>query len=154
MLALIGATPLAADVIVARNTPHLSFIASISPDAVRAGGRLSLVVKVTPKKRMHVYAPGTTYRAIVVTLDRHPSLKPSKLTYPKPSIYFFKPLNERVLVFSDPFTLTMNIQVGTVPAKAAPLKIAGRLSYQACDDRVCYLPESVPLQWTIPVTRK
>ena len=154
MLALIGATPLAADVIVARNTPHLSFIASISPDAVRAGGRLSLVVKVTPKKRMHVYAPGTTYRAIVVTLDRHPSLKPSKLTYPKPSIYFFKPLNERVLVFSDPFTLTMNIQVGTVPPKAAPLRITGTLSYQACDDRVCYLPESVPLQWTIPVTRK
>jgi len=153
-LLAVDVVPAAADVIVARNTPHLSFTASISPDAARPGGRLSLVVNVTPKKRMHVYAPGTTYRAIVVTLDRHPSLKPSKLTYPKPSIYFFKPLNERVLVFSDPFTLTMNIQVGTVPAKAAPLKIAGTLSYQACDDRVCYLPESVPLQWTIPVTRK
>jgi DsbC/DsbD-like thiol-disulfide interchange protein len=149
----IGSAPVGADVIVARNTPHLSFTAAMSPDVARPGGRLSLVVNVTPKKRMHVYAPGTTYRAIVVTLDRHPSLKLSKLTYPKPSIYFFKPLKEQVLVFSDPFKLTMNIQVGTVPPKAAPLKITGTLSYQACDDRVCYLPETVQLQWTIPVKR-
>lgn len=150
-LLALDVVPLDADVIVARNTPHLSFTASISPDVARPGGRLSLVVNVMPKKRMHVYAPGTTYRAITVTLDRHPSLKPSPPAYPKPSIYFFKPLKERVLVFSDPFKLTMNIQVGTVPPKAAPLKITGTLSYQACDDRVCYLPESVPLQWTIPV---
>lgn len=148
-----GAASLTADVIVARNTPHLSFTASLSPDAVGRGGRLSLVVNVIPRKRMHVYAPGTSYRAITVTLDKHPSLKPSQLTYPKPSIYFFKPLKERVLVYSEPFKLTMNIQVGTVPPRAAPLKITGMLSYQACDDRVCYLPESVPLQWTIPVTR-
>jgi DsbC/DsbD-like thiol-disulfide interchange protein len=152
-LLALAVVPLAADVIVARNTPHLSFTASISPDVARPGGRLSLVVNVMPKKRMHVYAPGTTYRAITVTLDRHPSLKPSRLSYPKPSIYFFRPLKERVLVFSDPFKLTMNIQVGTVPPKAAPLRITGTLSYQACDDRVCYLPESVPLQWTIPVKR-
>jgi hypothetical protein len=152
-LLALDAGPVAADVIVARNTPHLSFTASISPDVARPGGRLALVVNVMPKKRIHVYAPGTTYRAITVTLDRHPSLKTSPLTYPKPSIYFFKPLKERVLVFSDPFKLTMNIQVGTVPPKAAPLKITGTLSYQACDDRVCYLPESVPLQWTIPVKR-
>jgi hypothetical protein len=150
---LAAGAPLTADVIVARNTPHLSFIAAMSPDVASPRGRLSLVVNVTPKKRMHVYAPGTTYRAITVTLDKHPSLKPSPLTYPKPSIYFFKPLKERVLVFSDPFELTMSIQIGTVPPKAAPLKITGTLSYQACDDSVCYLPETVPLQWTIPVKR-
>ena len=71
-LCTIGSWPLAADVIVARNTPHLSFTASISPDVARPGGRLSLAVNVMPKKRMHVYAPGTTYRAITVTLDRLP----------------------------------------------------------------------------------
>jgi hypothetical protein len=149
----VSARPGAADVIVARNTPHLSFTASMTPDVVKPGGRLSLTVSVTPKRRMHVYAPGTKYRAVTVALDRHPSLKPSKATYPRPSIYLFKPLKEQVLVYSDPFKLTMNIQVGTVPPKAASLKITGTLSYQACDDRVCYLPESVPLEWTVQVAR-
>jgi DsbC/DsbD-like thiol-disulfide interchange protein len=143
--------PGVADVIVARQTSHLSFIASLSPDTVKAGGRLSLIVNITPKKRMHVYAPGTTYRAVTVTLNKNPALKPSRLVYPKPSIYIFKPLQEQVLVYSDPFKLTMDIAVGKVPTKGAPLKITGTLNYQACDDRVCYLPESVPLEWTIPV---
>ena len=152
-LLTLGPAPLAADVIVARNTPHLSFIASMSPDTVKPGGRLSLVVNIVPKRRMHVYAPGTKYRAVTVTLKKHPSLKTSRLSYPKPSIYIFKPLKEQVLVYSSPFKVTMDIGVGTVPPKAAPLTITGTLTYQACDDRVCYLPESVPLQWTIPVTR-
>ena len=153
LLLAVDVIPVTADVIVARNTPHLSFTASMTPDAVKPGGRLSLTVNIMPKRRMHVYAPGTKYRAVTVALDRHPSLKPSKATYPRPSIYLFKPLKEQVLVYSNPFTLTMNIQVGTVPPKGVPLKITGTLSYQACDDRVCYLPESVPLQWTIPVKR-
>lgn len=152
-LALFLTIPLAADVIVARNTRHLSVTAALSPDVVNPGGRLSLVVNVIPKKRMHVYAPGTNYRAITVTLDKHPALKPSRLVYPKPSIYFFKPLKEQVLVFSDPFRLTMNVGVGAVKAGTARLKITGALSYQACDDRVCYLPESVPLEWIMPVAR-
>jgi len=33
------------------------------------------------------------------------------------------------------------------------VKISGTLSYQACDDRVCYLPQSVPLEWVVPVRR-
>ena len=146
-------SPVHADVIVARNTRHLSFTASLTPDAVRAGGRLSLIVNVIPKKRMHVYAPGTKYRAITVTLNRNPAVKPAKTVYPKPSIYVFKPLNEQVLVYSDPFTLQMNVVVGAIPPRTARLKITGTLSYQACDDRVCYLPESVPLEWNLLVAR-
>jgi hypothetical protein len=28
--------------------------------------------------------------------------------------------------------------------------VAGTLSYQACDDRLCYLPESIPVTFTLP----
>jgi cytochrome c biogenesis DsbD-like protein len=149
----IGVTRAGADVIVARNTRHLSFTASLSPDAVKPGGHLTLVVDVVPKKKMHVYAPGTTYRAIAVTLNANRSLKPSNVNYPKPSIYLFAPLKERVLVYTDPFKLTMNVAVGAVPAQTKQLRVSGTLSYQACDDRVCYLPESIPLEWTLPVRR-
>ena len=145
--------PLSADVIVTRNTRHLSFTAALSPDVIKSGSRLQLVVDVAPKNKMHVYAPGTNYRAITVNLNRNPALKPSKAVYPKPSIYTFKPLNEQVLVYSHPFKLRMNVAVGTIPPRTTRLKITGTLSYQACDDRVCYLPESVPLEWNLAVAR-
>jgi len=156
LLALVGGgvpPGASADIIVARNTPHLSFIASLSPDVVRSGGKMSLVVNITPKKKMNVYAPGTKYRPVTVTLNRTAWLKPGKTVYPKPSIYVFKPLKEQVLVFSDNFTLTTPIAIGTVPARVKQVKISGTLSYQACDDRVCYLPQSVPLEWVVPVRR-
>src|SRR5678816_973045 len=106
-----------------------------------------MCIRDSPKKRVHVYAPGTKYRAVTVRLDKHAFLKMSPTVYPKPSFYVFKPLKEQVLVYSDPFKLTMTIAVGAVTPRKGPLKITGTLSYQACDDRVCYLPESVPLEW-------
>ena len=119
----------------------------------RPGGKMSLVVSITPKRRMHVYAPGTHYRPVTVTLNKIAWLKPGKTVYPNPSIYMFKPLKEQVLVFSDKFTLTTPIAIGTIPARQTQVKITGTLSYQACDDRVCYLPQSVPLEWDVPVRR-
>ena len=154
-LAVSGGVPpgAAADIIVARNTRHLSFTASLSPDVVRSGGKLSLVVNIVPKKKMHVYAPGTQYRPVTVMLNKSAWLKPGKTDYPKPSLYHFKPLKEQVLVYSEPFKLTTPIAIGTIPARMKQVKISGTLSYQACDDRVCYLPESVPLEWVVPVRR-
>ena len=29
------------------------------------------------------------------------------------------------------------------------MAISGMLNYQACDDKVCFNPQSVPLSWTI-----
>jgi hypothetical protein len=143
----------AADVIGGRHTPHLRCTAALCPEVVRSGGKLSLVVNITPKRRMHVYAPGTHYRPVTVTLNKAAWLKPGKTVYPKPSIYLFKPLKEQVLVFSDKFALTTPIAIGTIPARLKQVKISGTLSYQACDDRVCYLPQSVPIEWTVPVKR-
>ena len=31
------------------------------------------------------------------------------------------------------------------------LTIEGALKYQACDDRICYPPETVPVRWTLQV---
>ena len=152
-LIVVSAASVAADVIVSRTTPHLTFTASLTPDVVKPGGRLSLVVRIVPKRRMHVYAPGTKYKAVTVTLNRSAWLKPAKIVYPKPSIYFFKPFNEQVFVYSDSFKLTMPIAIGTIPARMTQVKISGTLSYQACDDRVCYLPQLVPLEWVVPVRR-
>jgi hypothetical protein len=34
-------------------------------------------------------------------------------------------------------------------ASNGELKITGKLRYQACDDKICYLPETLPLEWTL-----
>lgn len=53
-------------------------------------------------------------------------------------------------VFQHEFTVGVVLNVGAeVPAGPTPVR--GFLRYQACDDRVCYAPETVSTTWMLPV---
>lgn len=140
-----------------RATPHLAFVATLSHDTVVPGARISIVVDVTPKKGMHVYAPGASYRPFVIAPQPHPLLRVHDSVYPKPTEYLFEPLNEKVLVYAAPFRVVRDITIGDTAARRAELRshseltIKNILAYQACDDTVCYLPASIPFEWTVKV---
>jgi hypothetical protein len=57
-------------------------------------------------------------------------------------------LNETQLVYSKPFRITQDIRF-VKPGAGAPRTIKGTLRYQACDDKICYLPTTVPVQWAV-----
>ena len=122
-----------------------------------AGKKLSLTFDITPKRDMHVYAPGKhDYQVIAVKIDPQPWMKVAPTTYPPSEIYFFKELNEKVETYSKPFTLVQDITVlDTAAARkalaASPLTVSGRLEYQACDDKVCYAPTKVPVSFALTV---
>jgi DsbC/DsbD-like thiol-disulfide interchange protein len=134
---------------VSRDTRQLKFTATLSARVITPGERLTLTVDVVPKPRMHVYAPGSKYRPIGITIEPQAGLTIGATTYPKPESYYFKPLNETVDVYQSPFRLIVEL---AAPERAAsPFMLKGSLEYQACDDRVCYLPETIPLQWTVNI---
>jgi Disulphide bond corrector protein DsbC len=140
---------------VRNDTMHLTVNTSISSTIVEPGKQLSLTFDVTPKRAMHVYAPGKhDYQVIAVKLDPQPWLKVAPTNYPPSEIYHFKELDEKVETYGKPFTLVQDITVlNTAAAKkalaAAPVKLSGRLEYQACDDKVCYAPTKVPVSFTL-----
>jgi hypothetical protein len=136
-------------------TEHLDITTYSSDSAIAPGDRVTLAFDVVPRRGIHVYAPGaSSYRLVTVNLESHPQIRALPMKYPASQIYVFKPLNERVPVYQKPFTLLQEIVVaGTPQAQAAlrgkdSLTLNGTLEYQACDDRVCFNPESVPMSWT------
>jgi hypothetical protein len=139
--------------IAARNLAVTTFVS----DAVAAPGtHFSLVVDVVPGPRVHVYAPGVTgYKPIAIEVQPQPGLVVRAPQFPKAEDYFYKPLNEHVQVYQRPFRIVQDLEIDPSPDAAAALKdktdmaIAGTLAYQACDDKVCFTPQSVPLRWTI-----
>ena len=139
-------------------TAHLTLRSWAGDDTLVPGRHVSLVVDVTPGPGMHVYAPGATgYRVVNLVLDEAPGMRALETTYPASETYFFEPLNERVPVFQKPFRLTRDVLLDASPQAAAAvgastsLTVSGRLDYQACDDKVCYNPVSVPLSWTFTI---
>lgn len=145
--------------VVRADTMHLTVLSSISATDITAGTQLSLAFAVTPKKLMHVYAPGKhEYQVIGLRLDPQPWLQVQPVKYPPSEIYHFKELDEKVETYGQPFKLVQDITILATPearkllAASPTLKLSGRLEYQACDDKVCYAPTRVPVSFTLNVT--
>ena len=134
-------------------------VTSFATDEIAAQGtHFSLVLEVAPGPRVHVYAPGATdYKPVKISLDPQAGLVVKSPLYPKSEDYFFKPLKEHVPVYQHPFRIIQDVTLdpsrdGTAALKdVTSLTIKGRFDYQACDDTVCFTPQSVPLSWTIGV---
>jgi hypothetical protein len=134
---------------IVQETKHLTVITSSSPDAPAPGKRVSLAVDVAPKPKMHVYAPGQDgYIAITLTLDPDPSFTAAKPKYPAGEKILIKILNETQLVYSKPFRIAQAITLRPA-AKGPSMTVKGTLRYQACDDAICYLPTTIPVEWIL-----
>jgi len=93
---------------------------------------------------------------IAVKLDPQPWMKVAPTTYPPSEIYYFKALDEKVETYGKPFTLVQDVTVlNTADAKkalaASPIKLSGRLEYQACDDKVGYATTKIPVSFALTV---
>jgi DsbC/DsbD-like thiol-disulfide interchange protein len=126
-------------------TTHLKVTTSVSDKPAR-NGQLSLFVDVEPKPTMHVYAPGQDgFIVVALTLEKDPAFTAATPKFPTPEKLLFEPLNETQLVYSKPFRIVQDIR----RTKKGPLTIKGTLRYQACDDKVCFRPANVPVEWTL-----
>jgi DsbC/DsbD-like thiol-disulfide interchange protein len=126
----------------------VSHVTVATSSAVAAHGKgVSLFVDVTPKPKIHVYAPGAAdYQPIKLTIDPQPGLTVGELHYPKSTLLVNDV--EKVPVYDKRFRLVQDV---SVPAKSATVTVKGRIEYQACDDAVCYKPASIPVSWTVSV---
>jgi DsbC/DsbD-like thiol-disulfide interchange protein len=130
------------------DTKHLTITTSTSALTAAPGERLSLYVDVAPKPKMHVYAPDQTdYIPIELKVEPASSFKPQAIQYPAAEQFFFAPLKETQRVYSKPFRITLPIALAQ--NAALPLTIKGTVRYQACDDAICYLPQTVGVSWKV-----
>lgn len=138
------------------STPYLEITTYLNDTPIVPGNRFSLLVDIEPHSGIHVYAPGAKgYRAISLSIEPNPLVRVQPLQYPASEIYFFEVLNERVPVFQKPFRLVQDLILEDTPRAQAALRgkekltVQGTLEYQACDEKMCYFPVSVPLAWTM-----
>lgn len=137
-------------------TRHLDVTTYATDSAVAPGNKFSIVAEITPRGGIHVYAPGaSSYKVIELNIVPRPYIQARGVSYPPSEIYEFKPLNEKVPTYRKPFTLMQDVVLDGQASTRTALKdetaltIGGVLTYQACDDRLCYDPVTVPLSWTV-----
>jgi peroxiredoxin len=139
-------------------TEHLELLAYPSNQSITVGTRFSMVVDVDPRPGMHVYAPGADslgYRVISLSFESTPEVQFEAVEFPASEIFYFEPLDERVPAYQRPFRLRQEAVVARSTEAAQSLRergtlpVTGSFEYQACDDRLCYAPETIPLSFTL-----
>jgi DsbC/DsbD-like thiol-disulfide interchange protein len=129
---------------------------SASTAVVRAGECITLAVEVNLRPGVHVYAPGAQgYIPIAWTLEESAAYQAHDAEMPAAHILYLEAIDEKAPVYEGRFRLVRDVIIGPDSAlHEGRLSIAGALRYQACDDRMCYKPEKLALQWTLTVERK
>lgn len=128
--------------------------ARVSAERLASGQRFELVLDLTPAAGVHVYAPEVRkYRPIAVSIRPQAGVTLVGVPrYPAAEVYYYAPLQETVPVYQKPFRVVQAASVDRSAKPGSTIAIAGALTYQACDDRICYPARTLPLTWTVRVT--
>ena len=136
-------------------TKHLKITASASNSVARPGLRIALSLDIEIKPGMHLYAPGVQgYIPIDWQLEGGgPAAKRHPFNYPPSRMLRLDVIRETVPVYRGRIRIVREITFGqeadlkTLVSSSGHLAVKGSFHYQACDDRKCYLPQDVPLEW-------
>lgn len=125
--------------------PAIQYV-TLVPSVGGGGARLTLQLDVTPKAKIHVYGPGAKdFVQPSLKIAPRGSLTLGRVSYPAPELVLDPILKERIPMYTKTFRVVQPVTV----KPGEPLTITGVLSYQACDDTMCYAPASAAVSWTL-----
>jgi hypothetical protein len=120
-----------------------------SNSTVAPGQRVALTLDIDLEPNMHVYAPGVEgYIPIDWKMEDSGAALVHPPVFPHAEKLYLKAIDETVPAFRSHFRLTRDITIEPAAEGSGHFAVGGSLRYQACDDRVCYIPQTLPLQWT------
>jgi thiol:disulfide interchange protein DsbD len=116
--------------------------ATIEPSTLAHGqtGTLRIVVDVPEGLHAQSHTPTeANYIAFTVTMSPNPAVEFGKPSYPPGEVHDYGALGV-LSVYVGKVTVTVPVAV-KADAPPGPLKLAGRVQIQMCDDRMCYAPQ-------------
>ena len=126
-------------------TDHLTVEAYPSEDTASRGNRITMVVVLRLPPKMHVYAPGVEgYRPVSLEVEANPMLLAHDTEFPQAKTVHLDAIGETVPVYEGEVRILKDVTISP-RLRAETVRISMTLSYQACDDKVCYIPAKVPL---------
>ena len=120
-------------------------------DAAPAGSTVRLVLNVEIEKGLHAQANHPLEEYLIpmkLTLDTPAGVTFVDVTFPPAKDFLIA--GERAAVFEGNVLIGVRLDIAKNRA-LGPLTIPGKLQYQACDDRMCFSPNTFATSWTLRV---
>jgi len=132
-------------------TRHLTLRYAAEAVQIEAGAAVRLALLVELKPRMHVYAPEVegSYIPVSWKLNESPLWRAGEVAWPPSRKLYLAAIEETVPVYEGSFRLERRLEFS--PAASGEVMVEGIFRYQACDDKMCYRPETIPLRWSFRI---
>jgi peroxiredoxin len=141
------------------STSHLTLHASASNATVWPGSVVTLRVEIEPRPGMHVYAPDVSgYLPVRWSVTDTPAWAADKPRFPASRKLALPAINETAAVYDQPFVVERELKIGQLNELKAQVgsgtevDVAGEFFYQACDEKVCYVPQRIPLNFRLKLS--
>jgi thiol:disulfide interchange protein DsbD len=126
---------------------------SVSATRLTPGTSFQITVAVNIPAPWHINAHQQTDPTLIpttLTWDPTPGITLAPVEYPTGKTMKVSWSDQPVGLYAGPLVFTTKAQV-TAAAGGGPLKLAGQLRYQACDDETCFAPITLPVTTDVVV---
>ncbi|MEO7276227.1 MAG: thioredoxin family protein [Vicinamibacterales bacterium] len=137
----------------AAQPPRPDVLPFTAADGVAAGGVTQLAVQVRLPEGLHVQSDQPRDPALIPTVlsvDVPAGVTTRHQVFPEATDFAQDGQAQPLKVFDHAFVAGAEVALDASVAPG-PLVIPGRLRYQACDDKVCYAPQTAWFQWALQV---
>jgi peroxiredoxin len=136
---------------------RLSLSYYASSNTVASGDEIELTIDVRINDHMHVYAPSSVGRIPVEwVLADGAVFTVDTAEFPVPQTLTIGATGESADIYGGTFRVSRTVRINPGMLEAADavdaqgnVVLAGEFKFQACDDRMCYLPTSIALEWKL-----
>jgi DsbC/DsbD-like thiol-disulfide interchange protein len=131
---------------------HVTVVATTSAPDLPADGQVTLVVDVTPKPGIHVYAAGSSEVApVTIVMTPLAGVRFGRAKYPTPAPAPALTASDPAPAYYAPFRIEQPMSMVKGARLGKTVTVSGALNYQACDAKTCYPATSLPITWTLDV---
>ena len=133
--------------------PTAEVTSLLAADGVRQGTGVRAAIRVRLPEGLHTNANkprDPSLIPIVLSIDAPAGVSVEEIVYPEPTDLAQEGVEELLAVYEEEFVIGVQLNVA---GDVGPGEIAvpASLRYQACDERVCYIPATVSTGWTLEV---
>ena len=133
--------------------PTAELTPTVEQRTTQPGQTVTLVLRVELPENIHVQSDEPRDRFVIPTLltvTPPEGVAVEEITYPEATDFILEGQEEPLAVFGHEFTIDVRL---ALEADLSPgeIVVPGSLLYQACDDRVCFVPATAAVEWHMDV---
>jgi len=136
--------------------PLVTVTGITATDAAHPGeaARTAFQVRLGPGWHVNAHTLKDQYLIpTALTLSPPDGVAVKEIVYPEPGPMTLEGLNEVLLTYKEEFVIGVEVALGDGVAPGT-LNLEGKLQYQACDNKACYPPKTIPVNVVIKVAPK